>query len=472
MTTRPRLMVGRFGNAAAPSLLRLEEQPVRIGVRCSSPGWVQKIEYTERKRNYLAGFQAYEDDHGKRLALLDAGMDVIVDGWIYEVIPDGLFVHYVGGGAWRHHSDRLDTTAYAATDTVSDVITDTVTNYVSHVAADYSGLAGNATAVGSVFEVDRLTGSTPAQIIERLLPASDSNDAIWNYWVQSRPLSGTTLPYPQAYMAARSAAADVNWRVYRADLAAAPLAPRHIWDLATRVTVYYRPATNVNNGGGYAKGSTSIVVDDGSIFSDGDRVRLTLNGGGQHTTAISGVSGNTITINDDLPDAIDDNALVVNEEREAAATATNSAAESKYWRVDYAEQGADWTATMAAQRRDSYAGIYNDPVAQGGFTIVSPTVRDGYGAQYPLWYLLRRPGYIQVMDMYPAAALASLSLDAITSYYTMALDYDGYSLRVTPDNPDSRLDARLKRAGILPGEIVQRQTPTVTTHGGRYRNTR
>ena len=447
------LSIVRFnkGDAAAPIK---QISPQELGVRCSLPGWLQRLEWTERKRNYLASYFAYDNNHGQRVALIDSMHNVIVDGWIYSVQPDGLFNRYVAAGSWKRHGDRLDTTTYTATDSVDTVMTSIVTNFVPGLTADYTHIVASSTAVGNAFYTGRDYGSYPSELIPNLLALSDSSYNIYDYWVQSRPLDGVALNYPLAYCAVRSSSSAPDWRVRRNDLADNPLGARDIYDMATRVTVYYRASTLVNNVGGYAKGIAIVTVDDGSIFADGDDVSLELTGGGVHYTKISGVAANIITINDALPDTIDDNARVFKETLTASTTVTDATAEAARWRVDYVTEQRGMGSTAAAQYANAYAGIYANPVARDSFTIASPTIRSGSGAQWPTWYLLRRPSSVQIADLYPAAALADTSLDGLTSFFTTALDYDGQQMRVVPDGPDARLDAQLKRAGILPGEMV------------------
>lgn len=450
------------GNNAAPVRY---DVPLNLGVRCSLPGWLQRMEFAERKRNYLASYFAYDNNHGQRVALVDSMHNVIVDGWIYEVQPDGRFNNYVVGGSWKRHFDQLDTTIFSAAATVDAVIADTVTNHVGGLTADYSHIVGSGTAVGDIFRVAERTGSYPGDIITALLAVSDSSANIYDYWIQSGNLNGVHLPYPLPYLAARAASGTPNWRVQRHDLSDNPLAGRHIWDLKTRVTTYYEQSTLINNGGGYAANTSILTVDDGSIFTAGDLCRLELTGGEIHHTAVRVIAGNDITINDPLPGAISDNALVVNESVTATTTDTNTTSEGKFWRRDFHDTSGPYTQTQAEQLRDAYADIYNDPVTQGSFTITSPTIRDATGAEWPIWYLLKKPSYAQVIDLYPAAALTTLRLDSLTSFFVTSVDYDGVSMRVTTDRPDARLDVLLKQAGITSGEMIYRSSYRRAQHG-------
>lgn len=450
------LTVVRFnGNGDAATPVK-QFAPDYLGVRCSLPGWLQRLEWTERKRNYLATYFAYDKNHGQRVALVDSLGNVIVCGWIYSVQPDGLYNHYVAAGGWKRHSDRLDTTTYAATDTVDTIMTAIVTNYVGGLSSDYSHIVASGAAVGNAFGTNQNYGSRPAELIENLLAISDSSYNIYDYWIQSRALRGTRLYYPFAYCAARSGAATVDWRVHRRDLMNSPQGARDIFDMATRVTVYYRANTLVNNAGGYVAGTTVITVDSGSVFAAGNAISMELSGGDKHYTSVSAVAGNNITINDPLPSAIGDNAKIFNESLTASSTVTNSDAESARWRVDYATEQMNMDSTTAAQYANAYSSTYSVPAARGSFTISASTIRNGTGAEYPTWYLLRRPSYIQVTDLYPAASLMTTSLNSLTSFWTMALDYDGRQMRVVPDGVDNRLDVQLKRAGIVSGEMVYR----------------
>jgi len=65
-----------------------------------------------------------------------------------------------------------------------------------------------------------------------------------------------------------------------------------------------------------------------------------------------------------------------------------------------------------------------------------------------------------------------VSTDRLRTFFIAALDYDYSSntLRVVPDNPDTRLDAVLAREVNMTevkGEMVQRYEPTVPGVGNR-----
>lgn len=134
------------------------------------------------------------------------------------------------------------------------------------------------------------------------------------------------------------------------------------------------------------------------------------------------------------------------------STATTTA---DYWSVDYATFERDMTETQADQYRDAL--LNTDPTQRQSFIITSPTIRDGNGGRWPLWEVIAQGGgYIRINDLYPAAALFTTSTNNITTFFITALDYNyaNNTLRVQVDNPDERLDARLRRAQILQSEMI------------------
>lgn len=106
--------------------------------------------------------------------------------------------------------------------------------------------------------------------------------------------------------------------------------------------------------------------------------------------------------------------------------------------------------TQAAQYAEALASVTPEQVQS--FVVSSPYIQDGNGAKRPLWSVIADGGgYIQISDLYPAAAQFSDSLNATTTFFItgMSYDYKTNSLTVDVDNLSRRLDARLRRAQIL-----------------------
>ncbi len=114
-------------------------------------------------------------------------------------------------------------------------------------------------------------------------------------------------------------------------------------------------------------------------------------------------------------------------------------------------------STQAAQYAKVLATI--DPQQVQSFIISAPFISDGNGAKRPLFDVIAYGGgYIQLSDLYPAAAQFSDALNALTTFWitSMSLDDKTNKLTVDVDNPSRRLDARLRREKILRVPQVRR----------------
>lgn len=437
------LAVGVFENGNSADILRFVEMPARVGIRCSLPGWLQRAEWMEKKRNYYDSYHAYQTDLGLRVAFLDKQTNVICDGWIYEAIPDGRHVVFVAGGAWKHHADRLVADSFTATDTIDTVITSILSSYVTHIDSSTSRIVGSTTAVGNLYEVTENTGSTPADIISSLMAFSDSSDNVYDYWLQSQPLVSEKLKYPIAHLAVRNNSTS-DYAFSERDMKSRPQQSRHLWQLVTRTTGYYRLSTTLTANA--ASGATALTVSSITGFADNDEIEVVLDSGTSHLTTVNGApAGTTINIDNALTHAATSGNVVRRMALTATSTDTDSASESSWWRVDSAFSNDQMNQAQAEQFRDAYAGIFNESVAQNAFVISSPAISTSGRVAVPATHLLKHPFYFDVADFEP---------DRV--FFSTSIDYDGYNFRIVPDRPDQRLDSMLKRAGIQAGEMVWR----------------
>lgn len=448
------LTVGIFENENNADMVRFVEMPATVGVRCSLPGWLQRAEWAEVKQNYYASYHAYQTELGRRVAFMDKQLNVICDGWLYEAIPDGRHVIFVAGGAWKHHSDRLVTDTFTATDTIDTVITNVLSSYVSHIDSSTTRITGSSTAIGNLYAVAENAGSTVADIISNLMSFSDSSNNIYDYWLQSQPLVANKLVYPIPYLTARNNS-TADYVFSESDLRHRPQQSRHIWQLATRTLSYYRLSTTLSANA--ASGATALTVSSISGFSDNDEIEIVLDSGTRQTTTINGApAGSTINIDSALTHAAASGNVVSRLALTATSTNTNSGSESSWWRVDRTFINDTMNQAQAEQYRDAYAGIYNEAVAQNAFVVAASRVQTAGRVAVPNVHLLKRPFYFEVADFEP---------DRV--FFSTSVDYDGYSFRIVPDVPDQRLDALLKRAGIQSGEMVWRGEYTTRPHGIR-----
>jgi len=142
---------------------------------------------------------------------------------------------------------------------------------------------------------------------------------------------------------------------------------------------------------------------------------------------------------------------------DANQSVTGTSGESDLWTPEYHFNARWMTQTQAEQYRDMLLAQFEKVASQQSFTVTSPFIKDGNGAQWPLWEVIKQGGgYIQT-DVFPEAALLSLSLDSKQATRITALDYNyrRNRLRILPDNEDGRLDAILKRGKLVKSTQVQ-----------------
>lgn len=267
-----RLMAGRWANSyTSPALLENFANVANVGLRWSLPGGIKRIELTVRGKNKFDVFDRYYSHLGHRIAVYDGLFhQPIADGHVYEIVPDGAFVHYVAAGPWKEHFRDRDTTAYSALTTLTSAIGTALTDHVTIVSSDQSNLADMGTVVGGTWVVDANGGSFVGDIIEDFLLMSDSSGTVWDYWLVSAPFAGASLGKPIAYLAPRFNTADIDWQFGRRDVTAGGLQQsRHIWDLVRDMRTYYGPTPSA--GSTYLSAETDLWtvdrVDTQSSFS-------------------------------------------------------------------------------------------------------------------------------------------------------------------------------------------------------------
>jgi hypothetical protein len=436
--------------------------PENVGVNWRIDGYgVNRIEVTVRASSQLDQYNRYKNHLGQRLALYGSDCYRPISGYITDVEYAGAGrVTYTakGPGACRLE-DELDTTVYASATTLDAAIKALLTAHVSVASSDQSNIDSNSTTLGG-WQPDYPQGSYPARIIAELLDKSDSSGNIWDFWLQDAPFSGVSLGDYVPYYKARSTSADADWIVYRRDLSRLQLA-RDINDLRTDVSVYYGTITGTHT----STTEAATLIDGGRNFrtsgaKPGDRVTNITDGSRAKITRID--SNATRVIVDELRGGTDndfDNGDAYSVQLENPMEAQSDSVTAKYWSREYADFQRGMTSTQAGQYADILKNT--EPRQVQSFTVGAPWIRDGSGARWPLWEVVARGGgYIRVADLYPAAALFSTSADALTTFRITGLDYDyaGNSLSVTVQDPSLRLDARLRRAGILNSEQIQRHT--------------
>lgn len=134
-----------------------------------------------------------------------------------------------------------------------------------------------------------------------------------------------------------------------------------------------------------------------------------------------------------------------------------STATTPFWArtISKFEQGMG--ETQAVQ----YANILADTEARQTQSIVigNKYVKDRNGALWhPLEMIARGGGYLQISDLFPYAALSSISRDRLTTFKITSMNWDNvsYTMSAGLDTSDNSLDANLRRANIINSELVKR----------------
>jgi hypothetical protein len=458
-----KLYAGRWsadGATVYPDSAMLAPEQVGVNWRVDDYG-VQLIQVTVKARNKYDQYDRYKNHLGQRLAIYGADCYRPISGYIVavEYAGAGRVTYTAKGPGAARMEDELDTTVYASATTIDAAIKALLTAHVSVASSDQSNIDANATALGG-WQPEFPQGSYPAKVIADLLDKADSSGNVWDFWLQDEPFDGVLLGDYLPYYKARSTTADADWVVWRRDLSRITLA-RDINDLRTDVSVYYGVITGTHDGSsnvGYltdtSKNFKNLGVQPGDRFTnhtDGStaKVAAILKSGSTASLDLSSISGGT---DDDV-----DSGDVYSIELQRPLSLQSDSVTATYWAREYAEFQSKMTSTQAGQYADILKNT--DPRQVQSFTVGAPFIRSASGARFPLWDVIAQGGgYIRVADLYPAAALFDTSSDKLTTFKITGLDYDyaQNQLAVTVQDPSLRLDARLRRAGILGSEMIQR----------------
>jgi hypothetical protein len=457
-----RLFAGRWsldGTTKYDDIALVNPESIGVNWRLDAFG-VGRIEVTVKAKNRADQYNRYRNHLGQRLALYGAGCHRPISGYITDVAYAGAgrVTYTAKGPGSARLQDEYYTSIQPTARGLDDVIKAVLTASVSAASSNQNNIDNNTTTA-SGFQPDYPQGSYPKKVIETILKMSDSSGNIWDFWFKDEPFGGVALQDYLPFYKARSATADADWIVYRRDLTRLDLA-RDINDIVTASSVYYGVITGAHDG---ASGSGSlqdssenfrtIGVQPGdriTNITDGSRASVAwIDPSNDDLISTSGLSGGT----DDDFDSGDSYSI---QSKDYYGVQTGSAT-SSYWGRELALFERDMTSTQADQYADILANA--EPRQVQSFTIGAPWVRDGNGSKWPLWEIIAQGGgYIRVADLYPAAALFSTSADRLTTFRITGLDYDytRNQLAVTVQDPSLRLDARLRRAGILGSDMIQR----------------
>jgi len=459
-----RLLVGRWSGTLGSETSQADSafsDPENIGARWSLDGFgTQRIEVLVKPRNKFDAYDRYNNHLGQRIGLYSHWAYKPISGFITSVeYAGGGRIQYIAKGPSVRMTTEYDKTVYADTLAIggaSGAIQSVLANMPTRMDDTTTSNIATNTATLNGTNTQFPQGTLPKQLIQEILSLSDTSNNIYDFWFVDQPFNGTQLQLWTPYYQARSDTASIDWQVDADDLQNLKLS-RNIDDIITDSEIFYSRITGTQDGGNNA----AIFTDTSEDFlaagvTAGDSITNIDDGSRGQVEAVTTTTITPASLSGGTDDDFDNGDFVditlknTFNSQTASTTAT-------YWKKEHSETVRQFDSTQAS--RWATAILEPDATQVQAFTITSPWIRDGNGARHPLWeVIVNGGGYIRVNDLFPAAALFSTSRDNLSVFKITALDYDYTSntLRVNVDNTDRRLDARLRRAGIVNSELVSR----------------
>mgnify|MGYP000856098232 FL=1 len=472
-----KLYAGRFttsftgyhitGGTMAEAFDRVE----RLGIRWNLETFgVERIEVTVKTKGPLDQYNRMNTHFGgdnkamQRLAVFDSNVYQCVSGFITGIRPEGQNkVTYIAKGpGWNHYDQYGPTvTNYTTSTTTSAMLINFLEDDVFILSDDMSNIEETSTALGGWQHPARF-GMYPGDYIEFARKAGNSAGQLWDYWCVDRPMLWGNLQDFTPHFSNRANRTSVDWRVSIIDMSSLSL-DRDMSDFRSSANIWYGTyAMTAASGGGTATlNVTGATFLDGR-FSVGDEVRNITDGS---TTRIREIVSSTQLLTSNLTGGSDNlfsNGDSVSIQCKALFNNSDSGSYSTFHHLNrrIAEHRTELNATQADQYSDAMFNFYGVPVQSAALTISAPYIRDANGAKRPLWApIFEGGGVIQITDLYPAAAVSlNQATNNLDTFFITSMDYDYTSnqLRVGVNVPDSRLDAKLRMAGILGSEMIAR----------------
>jgi hypothetical protein len=447
------------------------EDIANLGIRWALPGGIQRIELTIKAASRMDAYDRYQNHLGHRIAIYDSFCDRYIGGQVFEIALDGSNVSYICGGPWKRlEHERWNYAARPATGDTDALIKDVLTDVISIIDSDQTNIDASSVDGGGWTVSQHGAASDYVLVsdaITDLALIGDSSDNIMDFYFVDQPFNGVQMQKPLPYLKSRSATASPDWKFSQGDLVSGGLSlSRNIWNLTTNLRVYHNHITGIATGSGAADG---IVNDAGGATT---ATFLT------HKVSPGDVFYNLTTFTRYAVGSVDSETQLTVTDTGATACSTGDvysihlqnpyftaagAGTVNYWTVRDIRHFPELDQTQAAQIRDKLVNVYKDAVQQQSFVLGSPTIKDGNGADYPLWRpLMGDSFYFRVTDIFPEAALFSASDDRLQAFPVVAMDYtyNDNRLRIVPSTEDSRLDMLLARANLAYGQMINTEAST------------
>lgn len=468
-----RLYAGRFsGNTTNGQMYEAFGEIERLGIRWNIESFgIERIEITVRAKSALDQYNRMNTHFGGttaqlyRIGVFDSNVYNSVSGYITGIRPEGQNkVTYIAKGpGWNHYDYFGPTyTSYTTSTTTSAMLIKFLEDDMTILSDDMSNIEETNTALGGWQHPPRF-GIYPGDFIEYARKASNSAGQLWDYYCKDSPMEWGAIKQYVPYFRNRALRTSPDWKVSISDLSQLQL-DRDMSEFRSHVVLWYGTyaMTAAAGGNGTTLNVTGATFLDGR-FSVGDEVRNITDGS---TARIREIASNTQLLTSTLSGGSDnlfqtgDSVSIQSKTLWNHEDVTYSPAVFHHLNRYKAEHRPDMSQTQAGYYANALHDFYSTPVQSAAFTVSSPYIRDGNGARRPLWApIFEGGGVIQITDLYPAAAVSlNQATNNIDTFFITSMDYDYTSnqLRVGVNVPDSRLDAKLKMAGILGSEMIAR----------------
>lgn len=468
-----RLYAGRFsGNLTNGSMLESFDEIERLGIRWNLETFgITRIEITIKTRGPLDQVNRLNTHFGGttanlyRIGIFDSNVYHCVSGYITGIRPEGQNkVTYIATGpGWNHYDYFGPTfTTYTSATTTSAMLIHFLEDDMTVLSDDMSNIEETSTALGGWQHPARI-GMYPGDFIKYAREASNSAGQLWDYYCKDSPMEWGTIKTYVPYFRNRATRTTVDWRVSINDLSSLSL-DRDMSDFRSHVVLWYGTyaMTAAAGGGASTLNVTGATFLDGR-FSVGDEIRNLTDGS---TARIREIASSTQLLTSNLSGGSDnlfqtgDSVSIQSKTLWNHEDVTYSPAVFHHLNRYRAEHRPEMTQTQAGYYANALHDFYSTPVQSAAFTVSAPWIRDGNGARRPLWApIFEGGGVIQITDLYPAAAVSlNQATNNLDTFFITSMDYDYTSnqLRVGVNVPDSRLDAKLRMAGILGSEMIAR----------------
>jgi hypothetical protein len=447
-------MVARYDDysyTAGITPAEIFDDPQDLGLRWNIlKGGLQKFEFTIRASSLIDAYDRYDRHNGQLVAFYDSYLNHVLTGNIYEIVPDGRRVTYIGAGPSRRLNDESYTVGDMSdltipTNHTSWLLQDILDDAVVVDNGDMSNIENSGLDIEAWTPRKNSFAQPAGDSIFEIAKMGNASGAIMDFFFVDAQLDGISIAKPYPYFVSRVTNADPDWLISGRDLPANGLTlARNIWNLARYVRIAYGRIV------GTATSNSADLIDSGGGFtgvvSSGDQI-VNLTTGSVYTSERL-VSDTQIDLNDQSGTnfSINDQYSIDLQLPQWPTQVTSSLTD--LWTKEFIDFQRFFSEAQATAYQDQVLALYETPQLQQSFVLTQPMIKNGDEIDYPLWYPLFMPtgsAYFRVTDIFPDAAVFGNSDDRKATFMAVTMDYTHRNnrLRIVPSTGDSRLDVVL-----------------------------